>query len=79
MNNFTPVSATLGGLLIFGREEEIRATLPQHQVVYLRSPAGTTDYERRVVSSLPLLRLLEQLTLEVSAASKSRTIRVGAR
>lgn len=34
---------------------------------------------KRVVSSQPILRLLEQLTLEISAASKSRTLRVGPR
>ncbi|TME08592.1 MAG: ATP-binding protein, partial [Chloroflexi bacterium] len=50
---------TVAGLLIFGREDEIRATVPQHQVVYVRSSAGTTEYERRLVTSLPLLRLLE--------------------
>lgn len=70
---------TLAGLLIFGEEEEIRATLPQHQVVYVRSPAGTTEYERRVVTSQPILRLLEQLTLEVSAGARTRTLRVGPR
>ncbi len=72
-------AVTVAGLLIFGREEEIRAVIPQHQVVYVRSPEGTTDYERRVVSSQPILRLLEQLSLEISAAGKSRTLRVGPR
>ena len=70
---------TVAGLLLFASEAGIRATLPQHQVVYLRSPAGTSDYERRVVTSQPVLRLLEQLTLEVGAASKSRTLRFGPR
>lgn len=70
---------TLAGLLVFGQEAEIRETLPQHQVVYLRTPAGSTDYERRVISSAPILRLLEQLTLEVSAGSRVRTLRLGPR
>jgi ATP-dependent DNA helicase RecG len=68
---------TLGGLLVFGQEEAIRRTIPQHQVVYLRSPAGTTEYERRVVTSAPILRLIEQLSLEVSAGARVRTIRLG--
>ncbi len=70
---------TVAGLLVFGREEELRGTIPQHQITYVRSPGGTTEYERRVVSSFPVLRMLEQLTLEVSAAAKTRTLRVGSR
>lgn len=72
-------SLTVAGLLVFGREAEIKATLPQHQIVYLRSPAGTTEYDRRVISSAPVLRLLEALLPEISAASRVRTLRVGPR
>ncbi|MBI2762923.1 MAG: putative DNA binding domain-containing protein [Chloroflexi bacterium] len=69
---------TVAGLLVFGTEQELRSTLPQHHVVYLRTPTGSTEYERRVVSSAPVLRLIDQLLLEVSAAARTRTLRMGA-
>jgi ATP-dependent DNA helicase RecG len=68
---------TVAGLLVFGGEDVIRQTLPQHQVVYLRTLSGTTDYERRVVSSAPLLRLVDVLMTEITAASRVRTLRLG--
>lgn len=70
---------TVAGLLVFGKEDEIKSTLPQHQVVYVRTPSGSTNYERRVLTSAPLLRLLEQLTLEIAAGSRIRTVRFGPR
>lgn len=70
---------TVAGLLVFGAESEIRATLPQHQLVYVRTPSGTTEYERRTVSSAPILRLVEQVLLEIGAASRVRTLRLGPR
>lgn len=73
------LALTVAGLLIFGREEEIRATLPQHQLVYLRTPAGSTDYERRLVTSSPILRMLDQISIEITAASITRTMRIGPR
>lgn len=71
------VFLTVAGLLVFGRESELRTTLPQHQVVYLRTTSGSSEYERRVVTSAPILRLIEQISIEISAASKTRTIRIG--
>lgn len=69
---------TLAGVLLFGRPETIKQLLPHHEVIYLRTSAGT-DYERRDASSGPLLALIEQLTTEVQAASRVRTIQLGAR
>jgi ATP-dependent DNA helicase RecG len=68
---------TVAGLLIFGHERVIRDHLPAHEVVFLRSPSGGTEYERRMVSSAPLLRLIEQLQSEVEASGRIRRLRLG--
>jgi len=68
---------TVAGLLIFGREEHIRDTLPAHELVLIRSARGTTDYERRMVTSAPLLRLIQQVQTEIQAAGRIRTLRLG--
>jgi ATP-dependent DNA helicase RecG len=68
---------TVAGLLVFGHEGVIRDHLPAHEVVFLRAPAGGTNYERRLVSSAPLLRLIEQLQVEVESSGKVRTLRLG--
>ena len=65
--------------MIFGLETEIWATLPQHQLVYLRTPTGATEYERRLVSTAPILRMLDQIALEIAASSRTRTMRIGPR
>lgn len=70
---------TVAGLLVFGNESEIRATLPQHQLIYLRTPTGSTEYERRLVSTSPILRMLDQITIEIAASSRTRTMRIGPR
>lgn len=69
---------TVGGLLMFGSEPQIRQLMPQHELVYFRSTAGTTDYERRVISSAPILALLERTMAEVAAATRVRTFVLGA-
>ena len=70
---------TVAGLLVFGRPEHIRGILPQHEVVYLRTPSGTTTFDRRFVESAPLLAIIERLQTEIQAGSRVRTLRKGAR
>lgn len=70
---------TVAGLLVFGRQEALRSILPQHELIYLRLQAGGTEYERRSATSAPLLKLIEQIQLEVQAASRIRTLRLGPR
>lgn len=70
---------TVAGVLMFCSEPVIRSVVPQHRALYLRTPAGTTEYERRVASGAPILRLLDEMLREVTAASRVRTIRLGLR
>jgi ATP-dependent DNA helicase RecG len=69
---------TIAGLLIFGKEEQLKDTLPQHEVGFLRLGPSGTAYQRRILSSGPLLRLIEQLQTEIKASSRTRTLRFGA-
>lgn len=69
---------TIAGLLTFGREDQIKDTLPQHEVVFLRLRPSSTNYERRIVSSAPLLSLIETLQTEIKASGSSRVLRLGA-
>lgn len=70
---------TVAGLLLFGSAAVIRGVVPQHQVLYLRTPGGTTDYDRRVVASVGLLQLVDDLVREIQAASRIRRLRLGMR
>lgn len=70
---------TVAGLLVLGRAASIRDVLPQHEVNYVRLPAGTTTYDRRLSDSSPLLVLIERLRTEIQAGSRVRTLRMGAR
>lgn len=70
---------TVAGVLMFCPEEVIRAVIPQHRALYLRTPQGTTDYDRRVTSAAPILRLMEEMTREVQAAGRVRMLRLGMR
>lgn len=70
---------TVAGVLMFCPEDVIKAIVPQHRALYLRTPQGTTEYDRRVASGAPILRLMEEMTREVQAASRIRTLRLGMR
>ncbi len=70
---------TVAGVLMFCAEAVIRAVVPQHRALYLRTPLGTTDYDRRVASSAPVLALMEEMTREVQSAGRTRTLRLGMR
>jgi len=70
---------SVAGLLMFGPADVIRGVVPQHQVLYLRTMAGTTEYERRVTSSAPLLQLIDEMLREIQAAARTRRIRLGLR
>jgi ATP-dependent DNA helicase RecG len=73
-------AVTLAGLLVLGRQEQIRTLIPHHEVVYVRTTAdGVGDYDRRITSSAPLLSLVEDMQREVAAASRTRILRLGAR
>jgi ATP-dependent DNA helicase RecG len=70
---------TLAGVLVFGLPTTIRQMIPQHEVMYIRTTAGGSEYERRETSSLPLLPLIEKLQKDVQASSGQRTMRLGVR
>lgn len=70
---------TVAGLLVFGSAQLIRDVIPQHQLLFMRTPAGTTDYERRFTTSQPVLRLLDEIVREIQAGSRVRRLRLGLR
>lgn len=74
-----PDFLTVAGLLVFAPSEVIKDVLPAHQVLYLRTPSGTTEYERRLVSSAPLFEVVDVLVREIQAASRVRSLRLGMR
>lgn len=70
---------TLAGLLVFGRTEDLRELVPHHEIAYVRTPRGDTEIDRRVLSTAPLLTLIDEVQRDVQAASSTRTMRVGPR
>jgi ATP-dependent DNA helicase RecG len=52
---------TIAGLLLVGREAYIRQHVTEHEVIFLRHPGDTEEYEARADAKRPLVALLEEV------------------
>jgi len=67
---------TVAGLLLCGREEELRQLIPGHSAVFLHMK-NDVEYDRRVDSRKPLLALIEEFRNEVEPHNRIYTLKFG--
>ncbi len=67
---------TLAGVLLIGKEELLRTTVPGHGVIYLHMK-NDMEYDRRIESHRPLLALLEDLTAAIEPHNRLFTLKFG--
>lgn len=67
---------TVAGLLLCGREEELRRLVPGHGVIFLQMK-NDVEYERRVESGKPLLALIDELWQAIEPHNRIYTLKIG--
>lgn len=67
---------TVAGLLLCGREEELRRLVPGHGVIFLQMKSEV-EYERRVESGKPLLALIDELWRAIEPHNRIYTLKFG--
>lgn len=67
---------TRAGLLLVGREDVIRRTMPGHEVIYLHH-VSPTDLDFRLDQKGPLLQILEKLTDAINIRNPFNTLKTG--
>jgi len=67
---------SVAGLLLVGREEELRRHLPGHEAICLHMKSDV-EYDRRFDSSKPLPALLEQFTQSIEPHNRIFTLKLG--
>ena len=67
---------TIAGLLLVGKEEDIREYIPFHEVIYLHMP-NDINYDKRIDSKNGILCLLEDIYRNIEHYNKITTVRIG--
>lgn len=67
---------TRAGLLLVGREDVGRRTIPGHEVIYLHH-ISPTDLDYRLDQKSPLLQVLEKLTDAINVRNPFKTLKTG--
>ena len=67
---------TRAGLLLVGREDIVRRTIPGHEVIYLHH-ISPTDLDYRLDQKGPLLQVLEKLTDAINVRNPFKTLKTG--
>lgn len=67
---------TTAGMLLVGKEELLRMTIPGHSAIYLHMK-NDVEYDRRIDSTKPLLALLEEFTNSVEPHNRIFTLKFG--
>lgn len=67
---------TRAGLLLVGREDVVRRTIPGHEVIYLHH-ISPTDLDYRLDQKSPLLQVLEKLTDAINVRNSFTTLKTG--
>jgi len=67
---------TVAGLLLLGKEEQLRRRLPGHSAIYLHMK-NDVEYDRRIDSTRPLLALLDEFSASVEPHNRIFTLKFG--
>lgn len=67
---------TRAGLLLVGREDVVRRTIPGHEVIYLHH-ISPTDLDYRLDQKSPLLQVLGKLTDAINVRNPFKTLKTG--
>src|SRR5207249_113315 len=68
---------TIAGLLLVGKEPFLRQHVTEHEVIFLRHPRETEEYESRTDLKRPLLAILETISAALEASNRIVPIQLG--